>query len=365
MLSFYDTLWELWFLVKATVPDCPPGLDLYNFPLPMASEKCPICLDNFVHYGEESKDELVQNRTLDFNDTLTLLCCHQFHFGCLRQWAESSTCPVCRLNIVPEATTKCEECGTRKKLWLCLICGHVGCSRFVNEHAREHFQATDHAYVLCLETRKVWDYISEDHITNRLIQDHLHQKILEVDGKPSGIERITDNDWRMNQKLLDKANEYKFLLVKQLKEQRELLLEELESRKNPLQGTKEVLASELREVESKLNKIQKNMPSGSPRVENPASDEKEIDSLERQNEKLKKFYHTLLRDKQGWYRELALIEKESKAAIDQNIESLDVEIANLQITLRDLEFNEKSRKKCSNEDMRGASVKRRKRKKKR
>ncbi len=62
---------------------------------------------------------------------LTILCNHTFHGSCLAQW-EDFTCPVCRYVQTPEvqAEQRCSECRSSEDLWICLICGYVGCGRY-------------------------------------------------------------------------------------------------------------------------------------------------------------------------------------------------------------------------------------------
>ena len=45
-----------------------------------------------------------------------------------------------------------------QSLWICLICGHVGCGRYVDAHAYSHFEDTQHTYSLQLGNQRVWDY---------------------------------------------------------------------------------------------------------------------------------------------------------------------------------------------------------------
>lgn len=40
-------------------------------------------------------------------------------------------------------------------LWICLICGHVGCGRYKAGHAIDHWKASQHCYALELETQRV------------------------------------------------------------------------------------------------------------------------------------------------------------------------------------------------------------------
>jgi hypothetical protein len=44
---------------------------------------------------------------------------------------------------------------TRADLWICLICGHVGCGRYRGSHAAGHWQESGHGYALELETQVV------------------------------------------------------------------------------------------------------------------------------------------------------------------------------------------------------------------
>ena len=82
---------------------------------------CPVCLERM----DESVDGI-----------LTILCNHSFHSSCLSKWGDTS-CPICRYVQTPElvADNKCFQCFAAENLWICLICGHVGCSRYMEGHA--------------------------------------------------------------------------------------------------------------------------------------------------------------------------------------------------------------------------------------
>ena len=86
-------------------------------PLEGATElpTCHICL--------ERMDESVEG-------ILTVLCNHSFHSSCLVKW-DDSTCPVCRCLQTTEVLqdNKCFCCDSKENLWICLICGHIGCGR--------------------------------------------------------------------------------------------------------------------------------------------------------------------------------------------------------------------------------------------
>lgn len=88
-----------------------------NLPLEGATElpTCHICL--------ERMDESVEG-------ILTVLCNHSFHSSCLVKW-QDSTCPVCRCLQTTEISqdNKCSSCDAKENLWICLICGNIGCGR--------------------------------------------------------------------------------------------------------------------------------------------------------------------------------------------------------------------------------------------
>lgn len=52
----------------------------------------------------------------------------------------------------------CLECLSTEGLWICLICGYIGCSNGTPSHAYDHYSKTSHPYALEIETQRVWDY---------------------------------------------------------------------------------------------------------------------------------------------------------------------------------------------------------------
>lgn len=62
------------------------------------------------------------------------------------------------------------DCSPAEGLWLCLVCGHVGCPQAVNRHARAHYEATRHA--LAYDTKShttFWYVVSALHLVSCLI----------------------------------------------------------------------------------------------------------------------------------------------------------------------------------------------------
>ncbi|XVE91241.1 hypothetical protein DITRI_Ditri20bG0138100 [Diplodiscus trichospermus] len=124
---------------------------------------CPVCLER-----------------LDRNASgiLTTICNHSFHCSCISKWTDSS-CPVCRYcQQQPEKST-CFICQTSENLWICVICGFVGCGRYKGGHAIIHWKETQHCYSLELETQRVWDYVGDNYV-HRLIQSKTDGKLVEL-----------------------------------------------------------------------------------------------------------------------------------------------------------------------------------------
>ncbi|XP_072379020.1 BRCA1-associated protein [Diabrotica undecimpunctata] len=163
---------------------------------------CPVCLERM----DESVDGV-----------LTILCNHAFHASCLEQWGDS-TCPVCRCVQSPEQaeSSECEECGSSvpspDSLWICLICGHVGCGRYQGGHAASHYRETGHCYALQLGSHRVWDY-KGDNFVHRLLQNKADGKLVPSEGPPAEAEGA--------QEKVDSVQlEFTYLLTSQLEEQR-------------------------------------------------------------------------------------------------------------------------------------------------
>lgn len=161
---------------------------------------CPVCLERL----EEQASGIY-----------ITLCNHTFHCSCLAQWNSDSSCPVCRYTLKPsdEQASKCDDCDTGDSLWICLICGHMGCSRYRKSHAQEHWKTTGHTYALELDTQRVWDYAGDGYV-HRLIQNKTDGKVVELPS-PSQV-----TDFREPEKIQKIVTEYNFLLTSQLEVQR-------------------------------------------------------------------------------------------------------------------------------------------------
>jgi len=203
-------------------PFPPPTPNLTELPT------CPVCLE----------------RMDDTAGLMTILCQHVFHCTCLQTW-KGTGCPVCRatnpslLNSQngsePFAydpanpythpfgdgiTNLCSVCDCPDDLWICLICGKVGCGRYKGGHAKEHWKETAHSFSLELETQHVWDYAG-DMWVHRLIRDKGDGKVVELPGR--GMRNSSGHpgeDVVPRAKIDQVGIEYTHLLTSQLESQR-------------------------------------------------------------------------------------------------------------------------------------------------
>lgn len=209
-------------------PFPPPTPNLIELPT------CAVCLE----------------RMDDTAGLMTILCQHVFHCTCLQTW-KGSGCPICRAtNPKPSqdvydpdnpysqpfgsgVSNICNNCNCTDDLWICLICGNVGCGRYNGGHAKEHWKMTAHSFSLELQTQHVWDYAG-DMWVHRLIRDKGDGKVVELprnnnnDRQAGGAPgaRTGDEDVVPRAKLDSIGMEYTHLLTSQLESQR-LYFEEM------------------------------------------------------------------------------------------------------------------------------------------
>ncbi|KAJ2080348.1 hypothetical protein H4R24_003132 [Coemansia sp. RSA 988] len=198
------------------LPVSPTDYKLHNHETELPT--CPVCLERL--------DSAVSG-------LLTTLCQHMFHCRCLARWGDGN-CPVCRYsqtsafvdtekfqqaianvdqlrlddtglaldqtsgvgNHVARASgtsamepgkapdtgeqNSCHICERKNDLWICLICGTIGCGRYANGHAKDHFELTQHPYSMELESQSVWDYAGDGYV-HRLMQNMADRKVIALD----------------------------------------------------------------------------------------------------------------------------------------------------------------------------------------
>ncbi|CAK1365392.1 unnamed protein product [Cercospora beticola] len=217
-------------LLSKPMPPPPPNL--------LELPTCPVCL--------ERMDETT--------GLLTILCQHVFHCACLEKW-RGSGCPVCRYTHAPSYTfpyprpggpedeeqeTMCSVCAGTENLWVCLICGNIGCGRYDSAHAYAHYEETSHCYAMDINTQHVWDYAGDGYV-HRLIQSKPPTTPAAThDGYTSGYVdmparsrheneafRAEGGDSVPREKMESMATEYTYLLTSQLEGQRRYFEEQV------------------------------------------------------------------------------------------------------------------------------------------
>jgi len=120
------------------------------------------------------------------------------------------------------------DCSSTTNLWICVICGNIGCGRYGHAHAHAHYERTTHLYALELETQRVWDYAGDGYV-HRLIQNKADGKLVELPSASMGV-RENDGggglgpgpaDTLSAEKIEAIGIEYSYLLTSQLDSQRE------------------------------------------------------------------------------------------------------------------------------------------------
>ncbi|TYZ60447.1 hypothetical protein PybrP1_009398 [[Pythium] brassicae (nom. inval.)] len=315
---------------RTLFPPPPPGMT--EIPT------CAVCLDRL---------------DASASGILTTLCNHTFHCDCLFRW-EGSSCPVCRYSH-GDIVSACEVCHTTEHLWICLICGHVGCGRYSGEHAKQHYQETLHTYSLELETQRVWDYAGDGYV-HRLILNKQDGKFVEFpspsssSGERSQIPPTTtaEQEEGEHQKLEKLAVEYNFLLKSQLEEQRlfyerrlasasesesRQLAHALEGEKKQLKKANDALALKTRKLEEELTFVRELNKS---LIENQQQWKARVKALEEQNARAERDAALRVADLEGQVRDLMFyLDTQSKVA--SSIHKDDIQGGTVQIEAKALD----------------------------
>ncbi|KAJ8713170.1 hypothetical protein PYW08_008474 [Mythimna loreyi] len=299
---------------------------------------CPVCL--------ERMDESVAG-------VLSVQCAHAFHAECLVRWRDAR-CPVCRCAQTPEprGQATCFQCeraalededgdDTRENisgvaeglmegleagtLWICLICGNVGCGRYEGGHAAKHFLQSNHTYALQLGSNRVWDYAG-DNFVHRLVQNKADGKLVAAEGG------LTSEDSACGGEKLDSAQlEFTYILTQQLDSQRMFY----EERMNKLE------AEHINEVEKLRFRASEAEASSSALSEQVAALTKENKTLERKLHQVTNKISILqneLSEERGLAAALANSQAEWQARAKIREENFVKEVTELKEQLRDVMF---------------------------
>jgi len=305
---------------------------------------CPVCLERL----DSSVSGLI-----------TSLCNHTLHCSCLSKWGDNS-CPVCRYcqEPIPESNS-CQRCGTTQSLWMCLICGHVGCGRYVEFHALVHFKESNHTFAMELESGRVWDYVGDNYV-HRLIVNKTDGKLVELPSLQensrghfhnvgASSSTIQESGGTNNKNANDKENEdfmdsilkqYDYLLTSQLESQREYYEQQLvqaEKDRNQQAAEWEAQRKQWEQEEEEWKKQQKQWEKEKKALQ------KRITELEKSQEKYKEenaFLHSLnenlLRNQMEWKTKYKAMEQQWKQE-QQQVEELQEELRDLRFHLSTME----------------------------
>jgi len=288
---------------------------------------CSICL--------ERMDESIST-------VLTILCNHSFHGSCLAQW-EDSTCPVCRHVQTPEvvAEQRCSDCQSAEDLWICLVCGYVGCGRYVGGHSHAHFAQTQHCYTMELGANRVWDYVG-DNFVHRLVQTECADgKIVETGTGSGGRDSEDCKDGAKNvdgvtvnsdEKLDSIQLEYTYLLTSQLEAQRRYFEEKIKRlEEDAHQEMEEVMSralasmEEIKSKEEKMSSLSKEKAKAETRLGQMVTKMGKVTEELKEEQQLNE---SLRKNQAQWQDQLATLKQADSEK--------DIKISDLQDQLRDI-----------------------------
>jgi BRCA1-associated protein len=225
--------------------------------------------------------------------------------------------------------SKCSICRSENNLWVCLICGNVGCGRYDAAHAFGHYEQTSHCFAMDLATQRVWDYASDGYV-HRIIQNKADGKLVELPAADhSALEPADSADSVPREKLENIGLEYTHLLSSQLESQRVYFEEKVERAADKASQASAAAASATEAAEratAQLAKLQ--LAYDEAAVGTVPTLEKDKSRAERRAEK----FETMARKLEKEWRE----EKAMNESLMERVEFLTKEVQELKATNQDL-----------------------------
>ena len=134
--------------------------------LSIEDQICPVCLEPISETMPQS---------------FTTCCNHTFHILCIYK-TEGPQCPCCRFqhDSTPVSLSQCVICSwsgeeseraiNNRDLWICLVCGFIGCGSSNCFHIRDHYESLLHAYAMNVENGRVWDFAGDGYVHRLIMQ---------------------------------------------------------------------------------------------------------------------------------------------------------------------------------------------------
>ncbi|PVU92294.1 hypothetical protein BB561_003929 [Smittium simulii] len=104
-----------------------------------------------------------------------------------------------------EPFNQCRICGCRQQLWICLICGYIGCGRYFSGHAHAHFIESGHIYSMDLESQRVWDYVGDGYV-HRILINRTDGKLVELSAPSSSFRTEENSSYNLSTNLMTSNN---------------------------------------------------------------------------------------------------------------------------------------------------------------
>lgn len=224
---------------------------------------------------------------------------------------------------------ECSVCRSELNLWVCLICGNVGCGRYDGAHAFAHYKDTSHAFAMDLASQRVWSYVGDAYV-HRIIQSKTDGKLVELPAADNSA--LDPPDWTdavPREKLENMSVEYTHLLTSQLESQRAYFEEIIEraadkasqaaAAASMAQETAEKATASLRALQAQYDKLVEETLPGLER--DKARAEKRAEKFEAMARKMEKEWRE---------------EKTMNESLMERIEHLTTEVAELKAANADL-----------------------------
>lgn len=224
---------------------------------------------------------------------------------------------------------ECHVCHSGLNLWVCLICGTVGCGRYDGAHAYAHFKESAHAFAMDLATQRVWDYVGDAYV-HRIIQSKGDGKLVELPAADNSA--LDPPDWTdavPREKLENMSVEYTHLLTSQLESQR-AYFEEIVERAADKASQASAAASTAQEAAAKATHTLTTL-----QTQHNALTTETLPSLERDRtraEKRAERFEVMARKLEKEWRE----EKTMNESLLNRIEFLSGEVGGLKLSNADL-----------------------------